>query len=125
MKQYIVPTEAQEQEALFNWCQYMQGRFPELRLLLHIPNGGSRHPAEAHNLRKQGVKAGVPDLMLPVARGGFHGLFIEMKREKGGRISDDQRAWIDKLKAQGYMAVVCKGEKAAERTLEDYLGLSE
>ena len=81
-----VPTEADEQIALFEWAALQSGRFPELTLLHHVPNGGSRNKIEAARLRAQGVKSGVPDLCLPVARGGNHGLYIELKRQRGGRI---------------------------------------
>lgn len=77
-----VPTESVEQQCLFRWAAFQSGRFPELALLYHVPNGGSRKKAEAGRFRAEGVKAGVPDLCLPVARGGFHGLYIELKRQK-------------------------------------------
>lgn len=82
-----VPTEAQEQMTLFSWAAMQSGKYPELNLLYHVPNGGSRHKAEAGRLRAEGVKAGVPDLCLPVARGQYHGLYIELKRQRGGRTS--------------------------------------
>ncbi len=113
-------TEAQEQGLLFDWAQIRQNQLPELGLLFHVPNGGSRHPAEAANLKRQGVKPGVPDLCLPVARGGFHGLFIEMKR-KGGRPTELQSAWLVDLAEQGYKAVVCHGFEEAVEVLEEYL----
>lgn len=104
-----IPTEAQEQTAVFNWATVMERRWPELRLIHHCPNGGSRNAREAHNLRMQGVKAGIPDIFLPVARGGWHGLYIEMKRRKGGRVSVDQQRMILALRAQGYKVEVCRG----------------
>ena len=88
-----VPTEAQEQMTLFSWAAMQSGKYPELNLLYHVPNGGSRHKAEAGRLRAEGVKAGVPDLCLPVARGQYHGLYIELKRQRGGRTSDHQSEW--------------------------------
>ena len=81
-----VPTESVEQTRLFQWARMEAGRWPELNLLYHVPNGGSRHRMEAAHLKQQGVRAGVPDLCLPVARGGCHGLYIEMKRLRGGRV---------------------------------------
>lgn len=117
-----IPTEAQEQTAVFNWAAVMVRRWPELRLLHHIPNGGSRNAREAHNLRMQGVKAGVPDIFLPVARGGWHGLYIEMKRRKGGRLSDEQAAMLEALREQGYCAWVCKGANDAIDLITGYLG---
>lgn len=89
-----VPTEAQEQMTLFSWAAMQSGKYPELNLLYHVPNGGSRHKAEAGRLRAEGVKAGVPDLCLPVARGQYHGLYIELKRQRGGRTSDHQSEWL-------------------------------
>ena len=80
------PTEDQEQIALINWARMQEKKYPELRLLFHIPNGGSRGKAEAGRFRAMGVRAGVPDLCLPVPRGGKHGLFVEMKRTKGGGV---------------------------------------
>lgn len=41
-----VPTEAQEQMTLFSWAAMQSGKYPELNLLYHVPNGGSRHKAE-------------------------------------------------------------------------------
>ena len=78
-------TEAQHQAAVFKWSQLpdVRQRYPELKLLHHIPNGGRRDPVEAKHLKQQGVKSGVPDLCLPVARRDYHGLYIEMKTETG------------------------------------------
>lgn len=64
-----VPTESVEQISLFRWANYSRGRYPELALLHHIPNGGTRSKSEAGRFRAEGVKAGVPDICLPVARG--------------------------------------------------------
>lgn len=116
-----VPTEAQEQCYLFRWMAYNARKYPELKLCFHIPNGGSRHRAEAAHLQAQGVRAGVPDLCLPVARGPYHGLYIELKRVKGGRLSIAQTEWLQALQAQGYRAVVCAGWESARDTIVEYL----
>lgn len=115
------PTEAQEQTALFQWAAMMQGRIPELALLHSVPNGGSRHPIEAVHLKQQGVKPGIPDIFLPCARGQYHGLYIEMKRRKGGRVSVEQKKMILALQAQGYKAEVCRGWEDARDTICEYL----
>lgn len=114
-------TENQEQAALFEWASMSEGRHPELKLLHSIPNGGYRPPRTAAILKATGVKAGVPDICLPVARGGFYGLYIEMKREKGGSLSASQRVWLNRLDKQGYRAVVCKGFEAARAEILNYL----
>ena len=113
-----VPTESVEQQLLFRWARFYVSKYPELALLYHIPNGGSRRKSEAGRFKAEGVKAGVPDLFLPAARGNFHGLYIEMKRKAGGRVSADQKVWIDALSKQGYAVRVCLGWEDAARTLE-------
>ena len=118
-----VATEAQEQAAVFEWIARNQNRRPELKFCFHIPNGGSRDLREAHNLKLQGVKAGVPDICLPVPRPGFHGLYIELKRREGGRVSYEQKAWIMTLNRFGYRAVVCRGWDEAREEIEHYLGV--
>lgn len=116
-----IPTEAQEQRTLFEWAAVMAQRYPVLRLMHHIPNGGSRNPAEARNLRAQGVRPGVPDIFLPCARGGWHGLYIELKRQRGGRVSEEQREMLEELRREGYAAAVCEGWEAARDVITEYL----
>jgi hypothetical protein len=122
MKDQLIPIEAQEQVALFEWAQLQSGKYPELALMFAIPNGGSRHIVEAVHLKAQGVKAGVPDIFLPVARLGYHGLFIELKRSKGGVVSIDQKLMISALRDQSYAVEVCKGWEAAANVIKVYLG---
>ena len=122
--------EDAEQIALFEWARLAQGRHPELALLLHIPNGGSRHKLEAMKLKRLGVRPGVPDLFLPVPRHGLSGLWIEMKREalrpktpKGrGGVSDEQGWWLRELWKRGYQASVAWGFDEAREIIEGYLG---
>ena len=112
--------ECTEQVCLFQWAQYQKGKYPEIELMYHIPNGGSRNKNEAANLKRQGVKAGVPDICLPVARGKCHGLYIELKVGKN-KTSDKQDEWIHKLNEQGYCADVCYGWETASRVILKYL----
>lgn len=114
-------TESQEQQLLFEWAALSAGKWPELALMYHIPNGGSRSKAEAGRFRAEGVKSGVPDICLPAARGGYHGLYIELKRVKGGRVSPAQQGWISALRDQGYYACVCKGWDDAAGVIKKYL----
>lgn len=120
MRNVNITTEAGVQEALFDWVQYQQARYPELQLLYHIPNGGKRDARTAIALKRQGVKAGVPDLHLPVARGGYFGLYIELKVGKN-KTTDLQKQWLKALTEQGYLAVVCYGYEAAAEQLISYL----
>ena len=82
-QQYMLRTEASEQEALITICKFMENRYPELKLLHHCPNGGKRDRVSAAVLKRQGVKAGVPDLHLPVPKGQYASLYIEMKYGDG------------------------------------------
>lgn len=117
----MTPTENAEQAALFQWAELASGAHPELRLLHAIPNGGLRDGRTAAILARTGVKSGVPDLCLPVARGGFHGLYIELKRLKGGVLSINQKTWLGLLAKEGYKAVVCRGWEEARDELLTYL----
>ena len=92
------PTEDVEQTQLFAWANFARGKYPELTLMYHVPNGGKRSKAEAVRFKAQGVKAGVPDICLPVPRGKYHGLYIELKRVKGGRVSAAQEEYISALR---------------------------
>ena len=115
--------EAAEQIKLFRWVDLVsKNYYPELRLLYHVPNGGSRNELEAVNLKKQGVRSGVPDLCLPVARGGYHGLYIEMKYGKN-KPTKKQWEWIEALREQGYAVSICWSYEAARAEIEKYLRL--
>ena len=119
------PSEDDEQAAVMEWAVLMEKQLPELSLLFHIANGGYRHPATAARMKKLGVQAGVPDLFLPVARGGFHGLWVEMKRKKGGRVSDDQKRWMESLEGEMYRCEVAHGAEEACDFIYKYLTEAE
>ena len=115
-----IDKEGGAQEMLFRWITYQLDEYPELALLYHIPNGGKRDAKTATILKRQGVKAGVPDLHLPVARGGYHGLYIELK-VGDNTTTKKQKDWIRELNKQGYLAVVCYGWDEAAKQLLDSL----
>lgn len=117
----IIPMEHQEQCALFEWAAWQEGLWPELRLMYAIPNGGKRDIRTAAMLKAEGVKPGVPDIFLPVPRGGKHGLYIELKRRKGGTVSKAQESWIRALTEQGYWCTVCHGWEAARDEILRYM----
>lgn len=117
-------SEAQEQRELFQWAGYAEQQYPELKLLHHIPNGGKREARTAVNLKKEGVKAGVPDICLPVARGQYHGLYIELKTVKG-KVHKNQKEWLNALNSEGYATKVCYGWLEAKEAIEKYLELRQ
>ena len=116
------PTEAQEQEALFRWAAYSRGKYPALELLYHIPNEGQRSGFTGYRMKLQGLRRGVPDICLPVPSGRFAALYIELKRRKDGRVSEEQKGWIAALNRVGCRAVVCRGWDEAREEIERYLG---
>lgn len=112
--------EDTEQMGVVDWANWNSAKFPELKLLFHVPNGGKRGAAEAARFKAMGVKAGVPDLCLPVTRGGYAGLYIEMKYGKN-KTTDAQGKWIDALRQQGYKVAVCYGGEEAVKEIESYM----
>jgi hypothetical protein len=111
------------QQAIMRWAALLSGAWPELRLLYHCPNGGSRNPIEAANLKRLGVRAGVPDLHLPIARGGYHGLWIELK-SRSGRIRPEQIQWQQILRIHGHRVEIVRSVEEAIRVIQEYLNLA-
>ncbi|KAB2527464.1 VRR-NUC domain-containing protein [Pseudomonas sp. GXM4] len=119
-----VDREGQEQTALI---AELRIRMPEVAdLIYHVPNGGHRLKKVAADLKGQGVAAGVPDLVLTMARGGYFGLYIEFKATppNAAPVSDSQHKWIRKLNDQGYLAIVCRGHFDAMEQIRAYLRLA-
>lgn len=113
-------SEHDDQAALFQWARMHDVGRPELKLLFAIPNGTRTTPQVAKRMVDEGVRKGVPDVCLPVARGGYHGLFIEMKSE-GAYPRPEQREWLGALKAQGYYTACCHSWTEAAELTEKYL----
>lgn len=103
-----VLTEHNEQVALFAWAEENLDNIPVLGLLYAIPNGGYRHPATAGRMKAEGQRAGVPDICLPVPRGKWHGLYIELKVGRN-KPTDAQSAWLTALSNKG-IAATCVTE---------------
>ncbi len=115
--------ESNEQIALISYSNYI----PELRdNLIAIPNGGKRNIREAARMKKEGVRAGVHDLFLPISRGDYHGLWIEFKAAKpyNASYSKSQRLWETKMISEGFAAYCCKGTEEAIKVFSWYLSLS-
>ena len=139
VKPYMVyMTEHQEQATLFSlftvWgrpatvgsdmvAKTNLEKYPALHLAHSIPNDGNRHKKARGIMMAQGLRAGVPDMMLPVSRLGFHGLYIEMKRRlpTRGTVKPDQKKWLTALSKEGYLAAACWGYEAAWLLIKAYL----
>lgn len=120
MRNFKLDNESGQQEALFSWAAYQLGRMPELEYMHHVPNGGKRDKATAIALKRQGVKAGVPDIHLPVPRGEYHGLYIELKAGDNSTTANQKR-WLKFLGQQGFYTAVCYGWQPAAELIEWYL----
>lgn len=117
--------EYKHQQAVIKWSQQpsVRAQWPELALLYHVKNETKGGAAQVAMDKAMGVKKGVPDLCLPVPRGKYHGLYIELKAE-GGRTTQAQNWWGEQLSGQGYRWEVCREWTGAVKTLEWYLSLS-
>ena len=91
----------------------------------HVPNGGLRSKVTAAALKGQGVKAGVSDLVVAVARGGYYGLYLEFKATPPyhATLADSQRTWLYKMERQGYCAVLARGLEEAKTVIREYMSL--
>lgn len=113
--------EHQEQSAFIQRCEWWinQGQYLELKLIYAIPNQRA-NKIERIRMSAEGVKAGVPDLCLPVARGRYFGLYMETK-VNGAKPRVEQEKWLDALREQGYCARVCQGYDELVACVEWYL----
>ena len=107
----MIASEEREQMLFVQWFRRTHA---PVRIFA-IPNGGHRHIAVAAKLKACGATAGVPDLFVPA----WH-LWIEMKKEKGGSVSPEQKDWMVYLKEVGYCVMVCKGAEDAKRQIIDF-----
>lgn len=120
----VEPTEHQIQTAIVEWANtfYLICPFKVSHHLIAIPNGGYRNKSEAIRLKKEGVKSGVSDLFLAYPSRGFHGLWIEVKKISG-KLSNDQKNWLDMVNACNYKGVVIYGVSQGIHAIKDYLGM--
>ncbi len=116
--------EGNEQTILFTWIDLQYPR--ESKLIYHVPNGGHRHKATAGKLKGQGVRAGMPDINVDIARGGYFGMRIEFKATppNDADVSPKQRGALQLLNDHGYLAIVCRGVHDAQEQIRAYLRLA-
>ncbi|UCZ75344.1 VRR-NUC domain-containing protein [Dickeya zeae] len=116
--------ELEEQAALIEWAN--KTVIDGIKIgdyVLHIPNEGKRGPKAARDAKRLGVRAGVPDLFLALPRGEYAGLLIEMKA-KGGKLTEQQGIWLNRLESAGYRAICCFDAKQAVGAINGYLQLN-
>lgn len=112
--------EAREQAKVIQWCR-LQSRaiYPDIDLIFCSLAGVKMTTPQAARAKQQGNRSGVFDLVLPVPRGGRHGLFIEMK-SMTGRATPEQQLECRRLSDLGYSAVICYGAESAITTIKAY-----
>lgn len=108
--------EDEEQEAIFRWASYI----PELETMYAVPNGQYRPKNIAVKLKRQGVKSGVSDICLPLPKGKYHGLYLELKVGKN-KPTENQKEFLKKVISVGYCGVVCYGFEDAADVITSYL----
>lgn len=118
-KKLSAPSEETEQIHLMIWCTWAQAKYPELEAIYHIPNEGKRSKVTGGRLKSMGMRPGVPDICLPVPRGKFSGLYIELKKI-GGKPTDNQIDWLELLDRYGHCVALCEGAEAAEEIITAY-----
>jgi len=120
--EYRSETQSEEDihKAVVEWADRQAAAEPALHLLFHVPNGGSRHIAEATKLKAMGTRQGVPDLLLPVPRADKSGLALELK-SPSGRLQPTQAWWLKRLKEQGWAIAVAWTFSEARHILRSYL----
>lgn len=117
--------ETVEQVKVVSWFKWQYRALGNC--LFAIPNGSvlagdkKQRAIQMARLKREGVLPGVADLFLMVGRQGRHGLFIEMKRKEGGKLSLAQKNFLTAAQNQGYQAVVCAGADEAINVIKDYL----
>lgn len=119
---YAMRSEDTEQINVVSWASWNANRYPELKWLHHVPNGGSRNKQEAVKLKQMGVKAGVSDLCLPYPKGMYCGLYIEMKFGNN-RQQDTQKEFLADMAVAGHFVATCYSAEEAIKVLEEYLNL--
>lgn len=127
LRRLLVPLEKHDQANLFAWAEAQMFNYPELDLMYAIPNAGGytggfkKNKGRVIQMRKQGVKKGVPDIHLPVARRGWNSLYIELKREDDDTLKPDQEKWAKKLREANNCVALASGFVDACDILVRYL----
>lgn len=111
------------QQKFFEWIEWVGIKHtPELKYCFHIPNGEKRHISVGVKLKKMGVKKGVPDVFIPLARHDFNGLFIEFKKDESSKLSPHQKEYFEYLETQNFLCAVAQNGEHAIDILKRYIG---
>lgn len=120
-----------EHEIQVECVRWFRLRYPR-EIIFAVPNGGARNVVVGAKMKAEGVLAGVPDLMVLSARGGYNGLFVEMKKSSVGKrgqlvdkgvLSDVQKDLFLRIGEKGYKVVVCWSFDDFRREVEGYFSV--
>lgn len=114
--------ESHIQQAIVKWARFQACTLPELQLLYAVPNGANVSTPNRIRLVAEGLRKGIPDLHLPIARGEFNSLYIEVKTEKG-KLSKDQEEMFNQLELFGNKVVIVRSLFQGIHVLTTYLSL--
>lgn len=130
-----------EQTAFFCWLNLAETRasMPDLynpctkRTKVFATHQNFNDAVKGGRAKQVGIQSGVADIFLPLARQGCFGLFIELKldpthpenvkRKRKGRLSDEQRAFSQQVRDDGYGCATAHGWREAADIIRQYMGL--
>ena len=112
-------SESNQQEIV---VKYLRLAYPDA---LYCASAGGMRTSylQAIKMKRTGYVKGFPDLFIYEPRGEFHGLAIEMKKEKGGAVSPEQKRWQEQLRNRGYCSYICKGNEEAIKVIDEYFSI--
>lgn len=108
------------QAAVFQWADDNLDNMPELAMMYAVPNGGHRLKSVGAKMKREGAKAGYPDINLDVARDNWHGLRIELKC-RDNKPTPSQWDWLHRLRREGYKTAVCRDLSSVVSLVTSYL----
>lgn len=118
LNETIIPTEDEEALAFMEWVHTQK----DIRdFIIHIPNEGKRSYAQGKRMVQKGLTKGVADYFIAIPRLNFAGLWIELKRRKLFRISDEQKIFLDRMRSKGYVTAIACGWEEAKQLVETYI----
>jgi len=109
-------SESNQQEIVI---KYLRLAYPDA---LYCASAGGMWTSDSQRIKmaRTGYVKGFPDLFIYEPRGAFFGLAIEMKKEKGGTASPEQKRWQEQLRNRGYASYICKGNEEAIKVIDEY-----
>jgi hypothetical protein len=109
-------SEANQQELVI---KYLRLAYPDA---LYCASAGGMRTSylQAIKMKRTGYVKGFPDLFIYEPRNEYNGLAIEMKKEKGGVASPEQKRWQEQLRNRGYASYICKGNEEAIKVIDEY-----